>query len=593
MKKVIFLLMGLTPLSIFAQTPKENLERGIEIYNAMKEYSKGFNDSNVKSRDVTEMKTRTDKAVALLDLVINEGNADQIKAARYFKMNARYKLAHTQGLAKNNTACLKSLKEIENEMNAYSESAFPIRYAYFDKNYKVEYEKNFASIQGEFYGVIADMYLSAGERTKALEYNRKVINAPNAPTWNKFVAYIKLTSDKEKNKEFDGEMLKYALGMMEAYDKLEEADKALCIDKKFETYYNGASAFEKALQGVGKSPERGDMCLRAAQLLAPYSVENKENDAQKRSNNVKNTQKWYKEAIDNGKEDNTTLTEGLRFAKDNEGKSSELGKYIVDKMADKISASDCDGFKKVADEYAYFGVTSKADALKNKATKCQKDKEAEAARQAEERRKEEEKMRRRQYRLDHPFNVYLAFDVTPLLQNTGNLGGHVDFRFKKSAISVGYTKFVEKKDLNSKNAKWEGYKAFFALKYFQNKYSGPYSGFHLGYADKTFVPIQTDMTTTTTTGSTTKSIMLTPVDKQYEAMLLFGAQWLGKGLGIDFYFGIGGSYNQLSYKDQPNFDFEKTTLSGSDFYEARQKKESFNIKMRLGMTVGLNLGGKR
>jgi hypothetical protein len=181
------------------------------------------------------------------------------------------------------------------------------------------------------------------------------------------------------------------------------------------------------------------------------------------------------------------------------------------------------------------------------------------------------------------------------------LGGHIDFRFKKSALSFGYTQFVEKKDVNSKNMKWEGYKAFAAIKYFQNKYSGPYSGFHLGYADKTFllgsaeslIPLKTDVTTTTGTTSVTKSLTLTPQDKQYEAMLLFGTQWLGRGIGIDVYFGVGGSYNQLSYKEQPNFDFEKTTLSGSEFYDARKKQESFNIKMRLGMTIGLNLGGKR
>jgi hypothetical protein len=603
MKKIALLLMLLTPLpaffgmtsinSVFAQTAKENLENGVEIYNAMKEYSKDFTDENVKSQNVTEIKSRADKAVGLFNKAISDGNPDQIKAARYFKTNALYKLAITYGQAKNNSACLKSLKEIEADMNGYTESDFPIRYAYFDKNYKIEFEKNFSALQGEFYSVIADMYVIAGNRVKGVEYYQKTINSATAPTWNKYVAYSKLLNEKEKNNEFDREALNFSLGMMEQYDQLDDASKTMCVERNFDTYYNATPIFDKALTASAKFSERGDMSLRAARLMAKYSNEQNETAAEKRSENIKNGQKWYKDALENGKDDKAILNESLIFAKEKQGKDSDLGKFVIDKMADKIAASDCDGFKKIADDYAFFGVTQKANTMKTKATKCQKDKENEAARQAEERRKEEEAMRRRQYRLDHPFNVYVAFDLTPLLQSTKNIGGHIDFRFKKSAISLGYTQFVEKKDASSKNAKWEGYKAFAALKFFQNKYSGTYSGLHLGYADKIFVPIETDITTTTGTTPVTKRMTLTPLDKQYEVMLLFGAQWLGKVLGADFYFGIGGSYNQLSYKEQPNLDFEKTTFAGSEFYEERKKKESFNVKMRLGMTIGLNIGGKR
>lgn len=596
MKKIVFLLMLsniFTPLSILAQTAKENLENGIEIYNSIKEYTKNFNESNVTSENGMEVKKRAEKAIKLLDKVKTDGNDDQIKAARYFKMNAQYKVAFTYGQAKNNSTCLKLLKEIEPEINSFTESSFPIRYAFFEKNFKIEFEKNFASTQGEFYSFIAEMYAIAGERTKALEYYRKSINSPNTPVWNKYVAYTKLVADKEKNKEYDRDMLNYASGLMEQYDNLDDDNKKACVERKFETYYDGAVAFDKALKTSVKFSERGDMSLKAARIVAKYTTEQNEIVLNRITDNLKNAQNWFKDAIENGKDDKAVLTEILSFSKEKQGKDSDLGKFVVDKLADRVAASDCDGFKKVGEEYAFFGVTQKADAMNKRASKCQKDKENEVARQAEERRKEEEAMRRRQYKLEHPFNVFIAFDLTPLLQSTKNLGGHVDFRFKKSALSFGYTQFAEKKDLNSKNVKWEGYKAFAAIKYFQNKYSGTYSGFHLGYADKIFVPIETDVTTATGTTPITKRMTLTPLDKQYEAMLLFGAQWLGRGLGADFYFGIGGSYNQLSYKEQPTLDFEKTTFAGSEFYEARQKKESFNVKMRLGMTIGLNLGGKR
>jgi hypothetical protein len=384
MKKIVLLRILLTYLPVFlgisfinntfAQTAKQNLENGAEIFNSMKDYSKGFNESNITFDNVAELKKRAEKAIKLLDKVKADGNEDQIKAARYFKLTTQYYLATNYGLVKNNSTCLKLLKEIEADMNNLTESNFPIPYAYFDKNYKIDFLNNFAPIQGEFFGVIADMYDTAGERTKALEYYKKVVNDNNAPALNKFVIYVKLIGDKEKNNEFDREMHNYALGVMEQFDSFSDEDKKAYIEKWDETYYFGATAFDKALKASAKFSERGDMSLKAARIVAKYTTEEYEALANRRTDNVRNAQNWFKDAIENGKDDRAVLTEGLSFAKEKQGKDSELGKFIVDKLADKVAASDCDGFKKIGEEYAYFGVTQKTDAMNKRLQNVKKTK---------------------------------------------------------------------------------------------------------------------------------------------------------------------------------------------------------------------------
>ena len=70
-----------------------------------------------------------------------------------------------------------------------------------------------------------------------------------------------------------------------------------------------------------------------------------------------------------------------------------------------------------------------------------------------------------------------------------------------------------------------------------------------------------------------------------------GLQALGRPFGVDFWFGIGASYNQLSFKELDPSD--GYTFTGDDFFDNRKKLESIVLKMRMGVSVGLNFGKKR
>jgi hypothetical protein len=111
------------------------------------------------------------------------------------------------------------------------------------------------------------------------------------------------------------------------------------------------------------------------------------------------------------------------------------------------------------------------------------------------------------------------------------------------------------------------------------------------YADKTFEPLLSIQATSEDGPDNRFFNNLTAIDKQYELMWNSGMQALGRPFGVDFWFGIGASYNQLSFQEFESPD--GYTFKGDDFFNNRKKLESINLKMRMGVSVGLNFGKKR
>jgi hypothetical protein len=68
-------------------------------------------------------------------------------------------------------------------------------------------------------------------------------------------------------------------------------------------------------------------------------------------------------------------------------------------------------------------------------------------------------------------------------------------------------------------------------------------------------------------------------------------QVFGRPFGVDIWFGIGASYIQLSFKEFENP--EGYTFDNDEFFDNRGKLESIQLKMRMGISVGLNFGKKR
>lgn len=263
-----------------------------------------------------------------------------------------------------------------------------------------------------------------------------------------------------------------------------------------------------------------------------------------------------------------------------------IGDAALTALVAKVSINECEKFKQYAGDYQAIGLASKGQGLEKRAINCVEARE-ETARKAEAERRKQAR------RANRNFNVYLGLDIIPLITSVEKMdfGGHLDLRGKRVAHSFGFSLVKLRKDYNSSRTKWDGNRYFYTFKVFSKKGNTPtYTGLSFGYADKTFENLRS-VTATSEDGSDIRTLDITPVEKQYELMWNNGLQALGRPIGVDFWFGIGASYNQLSFKELDPSD--GYTFTGDDFFDNRKKLESIVLKMRMGVSVGLNFGKKR
>lgn len=135
--------------SLWAQTPKENLEKAVEIYNADRAFQDNLTVKTITDEQVGIVKSRMEQGIALLDKVIREGNADQLKVARYFKTNFLYSYFFILGMKGKNAEALEWNKGLEADIIRYSALDFPMSYDFFGKNYSIKWD-NFSATQAEY-----------------------------------------------------------------------------------------------------------------------------------------------------------------------------------------------------------------------------------------------------------------------------------------------------------------------------------------------------------------------------------------------------------------------------------------------------------
>jgi hypothetical protein len=283
----------------------------------------------------------------------------------------------------------------------------------------------------------------------------------------------------------------------------------------------------------------------------------------------------------------------IQFAKEQFPSANAASRSVVQNLGDKalmlliakIYVTDCEKYRQYGADYQALGMASKGLELGKKYTTCVNKRE-------EDNRRREAEQKRAARRANRKFNMYLGLDVIPLLTKLEKMdfGGHLDLRGRRVAHSFGFSMVNLRKDYNSNRTQWDGNRYFYTFKIFGKKSDATgYSGLYFGYADKTFETLLA--INATAPDGTSRNLDLTPVDKQFELMWNSGMQALGKPFGVDFWFGIGASYNQLSFKELDSA--EGYTFTNNDFFDNRKKLESIQLKMRMGLSVGLNFGRKR
>ncbi len=582
----IAMCIALSAILAIAQSPTENLEKAVEEYNGLKEYCDGLTVKTLQVEHLNIIKTRMEKGVSMLEKVINEGNAEQIKAARYFKNNFKYEYSFMLGMKGENGKALEIVKELEKDFTAYTSSDFPIRYSYFGKNFIINWD-NFAPTQAEYLTGSAEILYNMGKYEDAVRLNRLAIKHPNTSDWLKYISINKMLDIYGKNSATltYSEYLDFVVESMESYDKLDEKNKETVKEYNYPTTLRGSDILiSNAKQDHSASVIQ--RCAEAAPIAAKYE--------KSQSNALRLMELCYRNQ-------HTEIVEfhwvAVNLAKVLDGTEHDRAVYVgtsaLDQIAAKIAINDCATMPKIAEGYRDFKLVAKATAMDERHRKCVAAALVEQQRQDEIRRKQEEANRKRQYRDEHPFNIYLGFNVLPILVKPEKMdfGGHIDIRGRRVAHSFGYAIINKKNDLFSEQEDWDGTRAFYAMKIFSKSLRDQvaYSGIYFGYSDKEFMPLLGQVNSKIDPTDFRQEI-ITPKDKQYDLIWNSGVQALGKGFGIDIWYGIGASYYQIDYGE---IDLDQYGITGHEFFEKRSKKDAFSIIMRLGVSIGLNLGRKR
>jgi hypothetical protein len=599
MNKFVFNLLTLVAVlpifsfPIFGQTPVENLQKGVEEYNAAREYLDGFDSNIITNDNLATLKARMERGVALLDKVLADGNADQVKTARYFRGNFKYEYAFALGMKGENRKAYDVMKEIERDITGLTATDFPLRYEFFGKNFVINWD-NFSPTQAEYLTGLGEIAYNLGYYEDALKFTKLGYKHPSTSEWLKYVSVNKLIDIYDKNNKLltESEYLDYALESVQVYDKLTEDLKETVKENNYPTTLRGTGIL------IGRSelsPNSANIarCGKAAVIAVGYEKSH--------INALRLFELCYRSNYQDIPEfDDVALN--MAKVMNLSGKERERANFVglaaLDKIASRLT-NKCDDMPAIAEEYRIFGMMAKATAMDDRHRKCVAEQVVERQRQEDMARKQVEANRKRQHRYEHPFNMYLGFNLLPVLTSTDKMdfGGHVDLRGRRVAHSFGYAIINKKNDLYSDNQKWDGFRAFYALKVFGKSLNNQfaYTGLYLGYSEKDFLPLDGQVTSKTIPGDF-RQATITPTDKQYDAVWNSGAQVLGKGFGMDIWYGIGASYYQISYTDTnlgSAIDIDEYGITGHDFFEKRSKKDGFSVFIRLGISIGLNLGRVR
>ncbi|MBL7817771.1 MAG: hypothetical protein JNL70_22375 [Saprospiraceae bacterium] len=570
----------LLPTFSFSQTLEQNLESAIVMYNALAEYMRPLSKpADITPEVLQSIQKRVNDGTALLNKVIDNGTAEQIKTARYFKVNFRYKLGFTYGIKGETQKAYNEMKAISDEFERYTDAnMFPLRYKFVDltKNYIVNHT-NFLPTLSEYYTSMAELLTALSKYEEVLVYAKKTINSPHSTNWLKYIAYDKSIVALTKLGRFDEELAGYAVQTMKLYtNDLGEAEHKTIADNKYPSPLSNARTLEKVLNTKPNLAQKSTLCADAAKIYS--TVANRDENLLLR---------FYDIAI----ADNKSVNEALSYVKTQlktnpaaKDKLMKLGLAALEKKANGYNSStDCVILKEISDDYALFGNTAKSQEWRVKNEKCLADKK-----KAEE---EAERQRRRNNRDGH---FYLGANMFPLF--FGDFGGVVNFGSKNSLVEFSYLKVTNKKentfDLDLREIhdvpthRWNGYFTHIAYKKGHNssfgKSSGStYTGILLAYNHRNFDEKTVSVLDKTTNRSSNQTF--NPTTNQYVLMLNLGMMYL-RQVGIDAFFGLGAAYNK--------FDGGNGTVWNNDKYQiddaliANRKPSYFSFTMRMGVTVG-------
>lgn len=567
-----------------AQTTVNLLEQGVEQYNAMRTYIGGITIKNITDENVEDVKTRLTKGVALLDKVIKEGNSDQIKTARYFRLNYKYQMGFVYGMKGNNSKAMETFREIEKEFTSFSSSDFPLRYVFFEKNFIIKWE-DFAPTQAEFYTAFGELAYNMNKYNDASRVLRLALVHPNLNEWLTYICYNKMLdiADKDPQQLGEAELQEFALKSIQSYDKLPEESLKTVDEYNYPKVLRGVRILLNSVE-INRTPLALERCATAVPVAAKREPKSDEV--------LQLYELCYRNHLSADAAFHTAAEAYARnMASTSSQRATNVGLAATDNLAKAASMTDCEAMTTLAEKYRFWKKTELAGQYETKAQTCIEER-AKAAKKAE-------KAARRSYSGSN-FNFYVGAHILPLLNTNPkrDYGAAVNFAFKRTALEFSYTLINQNKenifdlwisevdDADQDNiSRWDGFKAHFQPKFLAREGNfNSYIGVLLGYNQKNFDEMTVNVTHDSDGAFSSETFK--PSVKQYVLMVNFGAMRLARGFGADLFWGLGANYS--FFEDGSEINRDEYTID-NPLLEYRKDKY-FGFVMRLGFTMGLNFG---
>lgn len=602
MNKKINLTVLLSVFYVFAnsQTVSENLDRLVELYDNIDEKLEFYEQFNEDTVILEALIDYTD-AAKLFTEVINNGNEAQQNAAKFILIF----ISHDYGVLlsyseKYNTAEVV-FNSILKPMNSVASSYFPITYQYKGKEFKITLD-NYKAIQAEFFYYYALSLYNNFKFEEAVTNYEKYIQLPLAQDELKITALYNILFSHQKKKF------------------LSETKTGILNDEKLALYtYNYLNIYY-SLNDEAKIRVNKNSLLKPLNVIT-YMMNFSNNDVSSASamnyvglitNLTAKHEKQSKEVLDLYemcfKNLKTNADYGIIYAFDkslpafdfensaqeyalsmrgiDKVKAESVGFKAIDQMT-QITESKCEKLLVIAEAYAKWGDYNSEKGYRKQAENCSKEK-----------LKLERKRAREDYLNNNNLNTYFGINVLPLLNSNEkrDYGGVVNFTKQKFALELSYLQINQNKenifdlwikevDYASQDnvSRWDGFYAHIQPKFFDSD-EQKYVGLLLGYAQKSFDPMEVNITNIESSNVSTGTF--NPSEKQYIAMINIGGMKLSRGFGLDMYWGFGATYNQFDLGF--NQDMNKFTID-NPLLENR-KAPYFTFIMRFGINFGLNFG---
>ncbi len=577
---LLILLLAVT-MSCFAQTPAEKLESGVKIYNSMRDFQDSLTPKTLTQEKIDRVKSMSDRAVAIFDDVMQNGDAQQKETARYFKMNSRYELGFVYGMKGENQNAYDVLKPLESDMDYFGNSSrFPLRYIYDEKNYSIKYE-NFSSTVVEYYTGMAEICTNLGKYDEGIQNARKVETFPDAGVWYRYIALNKIMEIKKKKEEYDKEMMDAALKQMQVYEQLDSSYIRTVRENNYPTTKTSAANILKCIE-LDPSLAKGEYHRgTAAPIIA-------------RVGNAKTAIEFYIAAIEGGfgANDKAYLFWAAEFGK--KEYSNKLTRIACDALM-KVYLS-CDELNRVSELYKAAEEDAKSADAAAKAKECEKKAEEAKAKAEKNRKKSERAGTFKLYAGVYPLGLITRYNS---YRDYGGVAGiaiknHVfEFSYKKINRNLEWTGDLIYQDKQydadyGGRLLWDGSRMHFAWYVISKKSSN--EGFFLGpsfeMVNKTFEPVWSDISRTDNGVFIASSQRFNIYDKGYSAYFNYGMMIMQKNFMFQWFTGFG--VGRYSFTVDEPFDND-TYVYSNELLEYR-KPERFNFVARMGLTMGFYLG---